>query len=379
MNGSSHTEPPSRAGSSTGSSADTKAKKRRESFDGLDDKEELRILNIETALKERRDVRGSVSAVQLVKLAQFQRTQERIQRMKKIKWYIIDPHSTAMQVWDAATALSLIFTAIATPIEVAFIPAPKCGLETLYIINRTVDAIFMVDMALQFFLSHPVKANVWEVRMHVIAKRYLRGWFFLDVISLFPSFFEYPAMWADCNAPPPVRARTSAAATRTSSAHVSLHFSHLFLFCAARCCSQDKSKDPMASLRVIRAFRLIKLVRLLRSPWALVKRLVIRIATPRATVTICSLLLECFFVSHLFACLLGMIATFAASPLATWLGTHGYCKPDDVDPNGFLCVGPEMLYLQCLWWSVGMLMVRSAAAATQPSAHCSMPFHSLSL
>ena len=125
----------------------------------------------------------------------------------------------------------------ATPIEVAFIPAPKCGLETLYIINRTVDAIFMVDMALQYFLSHPVKANVWEVRMHVIAKRYLRGWFFLDVISLFPSFFEYPAMWADCNAPPPVRAHTSAAATRTSSAHVSLHFSHLFLFCAARCCS----------------------------------------------------------------------------------------------------------------------------------------------
>ena len=78
----------------------------------------------------------------------------------------------------------------------------------------------------------------------------------------------------------------------------------------------------MASLRVIRAFRLIKLVRLLRSPWALVKRLVIRIATPRATVTICSLLLECFFVSHLFACFLGMLATFAASPLATGLGTH---------------------------------------------------------
>ena len=261
MNGSSHTEPPSRAGSSTGSSADTKPKKRRESFDGLDDKEELRILNIETALKERRDVRGSVSAVQLVKLAQFQRTQERIQRMKKIKWYIIDPHSTAMQVWDAATALSLIFTAIATPIEVAFIPAPKCGLETLYIINRTVDAIFMVDMTLQFFLSHPVKANVWEVRMHVIAKRYLRGWFFLDVISLFPSFFEYPAMWADCNAPPPVRARTSAAATRTSSAHVSLHFSHLFLIL---CCplllsgqierpDGEPTRDPRLPLNQARA------------------------------------------------------------------------------------------------------------------------------
>ena len=75
--------------------------------------------------------------------------------MKKIKWYIICPPFRRMQVWDAATALSLIFTAIATPIEVAFIPRAKCGLETLYIINRTVDAIFMVDMALQFFLSHP--------------------------------------------------------------------------------------------------------------------------------------------------------------------------------------------------------------------------------
>lgn len=55
-----------------------------------------------------------------------------------------------------------------------------------------------------------------------------------------------------------------------------------------------------------------------------------------------------------------MIATFQPSRLTTWLGTHGYCKPAGVNPfnNELLdtCVGWEVLYLQCLWWSVGMLM-----------------------
>ena len=62
--------------------------------------------------------------------------------------------------------------------------------------------------------------------------------------------------------------------------------------------SQDQTRGPLATLRIIRAFRLLKLMRLVRTPWALLKRLVIRIATPRATVTIIRLLVECLFVSH---------------------------------------------------------------------------------
>ena len=61
-----------------------------------------------------------------------------------------------------------------------------------------------------------------------------------------------------------------------------------------------------------------------------------------------------------FACSLGMVATFAGSQLDTWMATHGYCRPLNsslaLDERIAQCVPPESLYLQCLWWGVGMLM-----------------------
>jgi hypothetical protein len=62
-------------------------------------------------------------------------------------WYIIDPGSVRMSTWDACTALALIFTALATPFEVGFMPPPRSATETLFIVNRLIDGIFFVDMA----------------------------------------------------------------------------------------------------------------------------------------------------------------------------------------------------------------------------------------
>ena len=62
-----------------------------------------------------------------------------------------------------------------------------------------------------------------------------------------------------------------------------------------------------------------------------------------------------------------MITTFDQR-LNSWLGTHGFCREateadklskateDLVGPDGAVCEEPAVLYLQCLWWSVGMLM-----------------------
>ena len=323
-----------------------------------DEIDEHRIMAIEASLRERKDMSGSVSAMQLVKLAWFQKEQEKLLRLKRNKWYILDPQSNWVQSWDVLTAITLVFTAIATPLEVAFLPAPRCGNEPLFVINRFVDAVFLVDMGMQFLLAHPVKSNVWESRLQFIGMRYLKGWFIVDALAIFPSLFDIiPIVDA--------------------------------------CVDINSPKSPLATLRVIRSLRLLKLMRLLRTPWGMLKRLIIRISTPRATVTILSLLFECLFVSHIFACLLGMMATFNASrartraqltpnsprpppprlgthsahrrafesvcspALESWLGTHGYCRPhpDYPEEEGYHeCVGAEVQYLQCLFWSVGMLM-----------------------
>ena len=149
-------------------------------------------------------------------------------------WYILTPHSRWMGAWDGVTAVALVYTAIVTPFEVGFLSAPKSAAEPLFIINRMVDLVFVFDMCLQFFLCYRVTTSAstfkedfrWEYRLHKIATNYLRGWFFLDVLSIFPSAFDIM----------PVVQGTSSG-----------------------------SMSNMKVLRVVRALRLIKLVRLVRT------------------------------------------------------------------------------------------------------------------
>ena len=66
---------------------------------------------------------------------------------------------------------------------------PSAALEW---INNGVDTVFACDMILQFFLGYvdeEIHATVYNQTM--IAKRYVRTWFFLDLISVFP--FSYVA------------------------------------------------------------------------------------------------------------------------------------------------------------------------------------------
>ena len=75
-----------------------------------------------------------------------------------------------------------------TPWEVGFQGAPKTGLEPMFIINRFIDSIFLVDMCLQFRLMYQVDATStdgarWEDDPRAIARHYLCGWFGLDLLS----------------------------------------------------------------------------------------------------------------------------------------------------------------------------------------------------
>ena len=66
----------------------------------------------------------------------------------------IDPRSNPwIGWWDFVLSFALIFTAVFTPVEVGFIPVPKDRwADPLFIVNRVVDMIFIIDMSLQFCL-----------------------------------------------------------------------------------------------------------------------------------------------------------------------------------------------------------------------------------
>jgi hypothetical protein len=78
---------------------------------------------------------------------------KRPQLLKK-QFMIIDPRTSRFYTrWSWLTSFALIFTAIMTPVEVGFmdIPADRWA-DGLFITNRCVDIIFILDVLMQFFI-----------------------------------------------------------------------------------------------------------------------------------------------------------------------------------------------------------------------------------
>eukprot|EP00746_Dinoflagellata_sp_MGD_P135547 gnl/MRDRNA2_/MRDRNA2_69592_c0_seq1.p1 gnl/MRDRNA2_/MRDRNA2_69592_c0~~gnl/MRDRNA2_/MRDRNA2_69592_c0_seq1.p1 ORF type:complete len:303 (+),score=37.48 gnl/MRDRNA2_/MRDRNA2_69592_c0_seq1:81-989(+) len=140
---------------------------------------------------------------------------------KEVKW-IIDPKSKFMQKWDILTALALVFTSVVTPFEVGFL---ETKINTLFVINRLVDVLFLSDMVMHFFLAFEHRDFYGKrfVKSHKrIARHYLSSWFCLDLASCLP--FDFVGILMD-----------------------------------------SESVQRMKFLRIVRLFRLLKLVRILRA------------------------------------------------------------------------------------------------------------------
>ena len=65
------------------------------------------------------------------------------------------------------------------------------GLETrldaLFFINQSINLIFIIDVCMQFAMPVPNDKTGELIRSHrEIARRYLSGWFAIDVISVLP-------------------------------------------------------------------------------------------------------------------------------------------------------------------------------------------------
>ena len=90
---------------------------------------------------------------------------------------VIDPRTNKyIAYWDLVTTAGLVFTALVTPVEVAFLAAPSPAerwSDPLFLINRIIDLIFCFDMLIQFVLITQVVDRVkgvrWvEVRMNAL-------------------------------------------------------------------------------------------------------------------------------------------------------------------------------------------------------------------
>lgn len=98
---------------------------------------------------------------------------------------VINPNGEFCKSWDLFMVSLLLFTAAVTPFEVAFLGAN--GIDLLFVINRCVDVGFIADMGVNFFLGYYDQAEATMIWNHKrIAKRYLSGWFVIDLVSILP-------------------------------------------------------------------------------------------------------------------------------------------------------------------------------------------------
>ena len=115
------------------------------------------------------------------------------------KRWVIDPRVQHwLAYWDLMTASALVFTAIVTPVEVSFVESPKWAdkwSNPLFLTNRAVDFVFIIDMALQFRVAYKSggihEGTRWHVAPSEIANHYVRSkWFYIDGFSILTSIFD---------------------------------------------------------------------------------------------------------------------------------------------------------------------------------------------
>jgi len=241
-------------------------------------------------------------------------------RKRSKPWWVIDPRKSRwMAIWDMAGTLALLYTALVTPFEVAFLEAPDTWTmarsDVLFLINRLVDAIFIIDMFVNFVLMYQeadaIRGVRWIDEPREIAAHYAKTWFFLDFFSTLPSLCDILPLTSD-NGPTARGGGTGPTAA-----------------------SQFKK------LRVIRCARLVRLVRLLRAG-RLLKRWETRIAINYALLSLSKTVIIYLLVAHWSACALVLPTTFYDTPEDTWLGSCGFCSVVDG------CVATHVLYIATL-------------------------------
>ena len=202
----------------------------------------------------------------------------------------------------------LFYVTLVTPFEASFIEDPdnpddafRGSLLILMVLNRTLDALFLVDMILNFFIQYPRPFGVGMIRdPGQIVIRYLTGWFIIDIISLIP--FDLVAIIL----------------TQDATSQVTM----------------DAGKGIVA-LRMIRLLRLLKLGRILKAG-RIFQRWERRLTINHSVQALFKMLFYIILICHWMACLWMFCVQIQEDPTNTWLYNGGYSDYDTLDRYVFL-------------------------------------------
>ena len=86
--------------------------------------------------------------------------------------------------WDVYVMLNMVLAAIFTPWQLAFVEEESVRWTVL---NSIIDGSFLVDIIITFFTSYYDENRLVIVNdKKMIAKKYMKFWFWLDLLSIIP-------------------------------------------------------------------------------------------------------------------------------------------------------------------------------------------------
>lgn len=102
------------------------------------------------------------------------------------KKYLIYPESAFIGSWDLFMVFILIITCVLTPLRLAFVSETEEESMVVLLISYIIDGLFLIDIFVIFSTAYYDEYFQVIDDRAVIAKRYLRGWFLIDVLAIVP-------------------------------------------------------------------------------------------------------------------------------------------------------------------------------------------------
>ena len=114
---------------------------------------------------------------------------ETIARRRKI----LLPYSPFILCWHVWVVLLVLYNSLLIPLTIGFIE--RDDYQTMYGLvawDTAVDIFFLLDIIVNFRTAYPLSEGGFEIEPVLVAKRYLRTWFSLDLVATLPIEWIYP-------------------------------------------------------------------------------------------------------------------------------------------------------------------------------------------
>ena len=103
---------------------------------------------------------------------------------KNKKFCLLYPEDPPKKYWDFYITIILLISCVLTPLRIAF-GETKDPIEWM-IINNFIDICFFMDMIVVFCSAYYNSEYIIVEDRVLIAKDYIKSWFLIDFISIFP-------------------------------------------------------------------------------------------------------------------------------------------------------------------------------------------------